>query len=279
MTTVKSSIVITLLCISNLIAGPRQDSQFSNVYYAPDVTFHDARQPKQKCLFLFATNTFFNHSYLNLKTVVQIMRKYGIGNISKTLYTLTKLMYEKRTFKKDPTQPEGFVWDALLEKYDTSTPEQKMIINNLRLLTSHISSIDIQMAQLLYDLHGLGHDNRITSMIGKQSLDLVISNLKDPVKKQPSIPAVDYCTKITLSKHAILPSKKNNWMSPAQPGFYSTLSEKNKSNKKRIYVDTNRKHVVAAVAAGFDIGIVFKNHDNLIKILTALNIRMPQQIA
>ena len=138
----------------------------------------------------------------------------GIKNLTIDYAVLKEPTKEEQEAQaKKENKPEGFVWDAMLTKYeDSHNPLRQEMIHDLRQLTIQANHLNPLMAHIITMLQHAGHHLTILSNMGMKILDTQIQDIK---QADLSIPEDELKTTLHFLEnrnHSIIASSKNNWL-------------------------------------------------------------------
>ena len=250
----------------------RQDPEFSNLYYKREMTLQEAREEKNNCLLGIDMNgVLFDKNKKAIPAIMQmIVKKKGFIYAGKLLFASRTLNSERTIINKEGKKIK-LCWDAVLSKHENPNDPLQPYVEDMRMATTKVNKLNIDMAHLLYMLHEHGHHNYVFSNMGCNVLATLTNNLE---KNQPSLDELSqdqfsYLIKFLKERsHSFISSQKNNWITKPDPATYKSFLNKNKNHKNgRIFIDDKRENVIAALENGFDFAIVYKNPKDLERIL------------
>ncbi len=282
---IKASVFLLLTCISFIeakvpkkknktipVKAYRCDIEYPNLIYPRTTTFQEAREVKETALLAFDLNdvVFSKNMSVIPEVINEIRKKKGF------LYTIrlgvnAKKLNKERVFINSDGKKEKKSFDSILTKHDCPNDPCQQYIDDLRMAMVRVNNFNPPMVKLLYELHISGHHNYMFSNIGKNVLNAIIKNLSC---NKPSLDVIThneylyFMTFLKNTNHSFITGPENNWIVKPNPDTYTIfLNKHTKKKKNRIFIDDKKENVIAAIENGFDFGIVYKNPQDLTKIL------------
>ncbi len=262
-----------------------------NVYFGP---FYSQDKLKKNILIGWDLN---NVVFTNIIGPAQFMKaafeRHGIVNGAvgiKNFLSLKKEMNRERRKKGlPPLDPEHLMYH-LLRSYD---PEKEACAYFLQSCIEGPDVVDMDIARIIYDFDQCGYKQAVLSNMFESNLIIQIDAVhKELVKSSLQVSNQDSsdncyifvpdnpksaCLRKLLSMLSnittrVVPTEDNNWVHKREKEAYQLFLSLNKDSEDTltVFIDDNRKNVEAAVAHGFDVGIVYTNAKNLRRILKVL---------
>ncbi len=268
-----------------------------NVYFGPS---YSENKPKKNVLIGWdLNNVIFTNKIGALQFMKAAFERHGIVDgavgIQNFLSLKKRMNKERKKRGLSLLKPEHMIYH-LLRSYN---PEKQACAQFLQSSIEGPDNVDMNVARIVYDCDQSGYKQAVLSNMFESNLmiqiDMVHEKLVEAsnqfrfnnnVNQNCDNPKSAFL-RILLSMLAnmvtrVIPLEENNWTHKPEKQMYQLFLSLNKESEDTItiFIDDNRSNIEAAVAHGFDIGIVYTNAKNLRQILKHLGfIGVKQEIA